>query len=393
MYVTTESEFAAVIEDLRGCKKIAIDTEFVREKTYFHRLGLIQIAADGVCAAIDPIAVKNLDPLLEVFKRRDVVKIFHAGKQDLEIIYRLCNEVIEPVFDTQVAAAMVGWGAQISFAKMVKRVSGKKIAKTETYSDWCRRPLSESQIEYALDDVRYLMPAYDKLISNLKKMNRLEWVQDELQSLIETRNFELPDPRKLYLRVKNVRTLRPKALSVMREIAGWREMEARRRDCLAKFIIRDETLLQIARQMPKTVQEFHNIRGINGKEINNHGKVLLELVKTGMEMPEEDYPTLPESDSYATNRGVEELLAAYVQIRSEELKIEPHMLADRKQIHSFVAVHEQNENLDDHPLYQGWRKGLIGSDLHNILEGRQGLIINKKGQVSLTNGNHRSSTS
>ena len=119
----------------------------------------------------------------------------------------------------------------------------------------------------------------------------------------------------------------------------------------------------------------------------------MELVKTGMEMPEEDYPTLPESDSYATNRGVEELLAAYVQIRSEELKIEPHMLADRKQIHSFVRVHEQNENLDEHPLYQGWRKGLIGSDLHNILEGRQGLIINKKRQVSLTNGNHRSSTS
>jgi len=393
MYVTTESELAAVIDDLQDCHKIAIDTEFVREKTYFHRLGLIQIASNGICAAIDPIAVPNLDPLLELFKRRDIVKIFHAGKQDLEIIYRLCNEVIEPVFDTQVAAAMVGWGAQISFAKMVKKVSGKKITKTETYSDWCRRPLSNSQIEYAINDVRYLMPAYDKLISHLKKMNRLEWVQDELKSLMDARNFELPDPRNLYLRVKNVRTLRPKGLSVMREIAAWRETEARRRDCLAKFIIRDETLLQIARQMPQTVQELHGVRGINGKEINNNGKELLELVKAGMELPENEYPTLPESDSYATNRGVEELLAAYVQIRSEELKIEPHMLADRKQIHSFVRVHEQSDNLDDHPLYQGWRKGLIGNDLHQILEGRQGLIINKKGHVSLTNGNHRSSTS
>ncbi len=393
MYVTTESELAAVVEDMQDCQKLAIDTEFVREKTYYHRLGLIQIGANGIYAAIDPIAVKNLDPLLDLFKRRDIVKIFHAGKQDLEIIYRLIGEVIEPVFDTQVAAAMVGWGAQISFAKMVKKVSGKKITKNETYSDWCRRPLSNSQIEYALNDVRYLMPAYDKLVAQLKKMNRLEWVEDELHSLMDPRNFELPDPHNQYLRVKNVRTLRPKALSVMREIAAWREMEARRRDCLAKFIIRDETLLQIARQMPQTIQEFQSIRGINGKEVSKNGKDLLELVNKGMEMPEKDYPTLPESDSYATNRGVEELLAAYVQIRSEELRIEPHMLADRKQIHSFVRVHEQNDNLDEHPLYQGWRKGLIGHDLHQILEGRQGLIINKKGHVSLTNGNHRSSTS
>ena len=237
------------------------------------------------------------------------------------------------------------------------------------------------------------MPAYDKLVSHLKKLNRLDWVQDELQPLMEPRNFELPDPRNLYLRVKNVRTLKPKGLSVMREIAAWRETEARRRDCLAKFIVRDESLLQIARQMPQSTKELHDIRGINGKEISKNGEVLLELVKKGVEMPEQDYPVLPESESYATNRGVEELLSAYVQIRSEELKIEPHMLADRKQIHSFVHYHEQNDSLDEHPLFKGWRKGLIGSDLHQILEGRQGLVINKKGRVSLTNGNHRSSPS
>ncbi|CAI2718726.1 ribonuclease D [Nitrospina watsonii] len=389
MYVTTESELADLVDRLQGCTELIIDTEFVREKTYFHRLGLVQLAANGVFAAVDPIAVPNLDPLIDLIKRRDVLKVFHAGKQDLEILYQLAGEVIQPVFDTQVAAAMIGWGAQISFAKLVKRATGKRLHKNETYSDWCRRPLSNNQIEYALDDVRFLVPVYEKVVAQLKKLNRLEWVQEELKSLTDADQFELPDPYTQFMRVKNVRTLKPRQMAVLREVAAWREMEARRRDCLAKFIIRDETLLQMARQNIETVKQLHDLRGINGKEINHHGEKLLELIQRGRAVPESECPDLPEGTSYATNRGVEELLAAYVQIRSEELKIEPHLLADRKLIHSFVACHEQEEGLEEHPLFEGWRKHLIGSDLHLILEGQQGLIINKKGRVTLINPHPR----
>jgi len=385
MYVTTESGLADLIGQLQESDRLAIDTEFVREKTYYHRLGLIQLASNGTCAAVDPIAVKNLDPLIELLKRRDILKVFHAGKQDLEILYRLSGEVIQPVFDTQVAAAMIGWGAQISFAKLVKRATGKRLHKSETYSDWCRRPLSPNQIEYALDDVRFLMPVYDKLVAQLKKLNRLEWVQEELKELTDPANFELPDPYAQFMRVKNVRTLKPKQMAVLRELAAWRETEARRRNCLAKFIVRDETLLQIARLAPDTVAKLHDVRGINAKEIQNNGETILELIERGRSVPEDQCPDLPESSGYATSRGVEELLAAYVQIRSEELKIEPHILADRKQIHSFVRCHEQEESFEDHSLFQGWRKHLIGRDLHLILGGEQGLIINKKGKVTLIN--------
>ncbi|MGP0630640.1 ribonuclease D [Nitrospina sp. 32_T5] len=385
MYVTTESGLADLIAQLQDCDQLAIDTEFVREKTYFHRLGLVQLACDGICAAIDPIAVPNLDPLIDLLKRRDILKVFHAGKQDLEILYRLAGEVIEPVFDTQVAAAMIGWGAQISFAKLVKRATGKRLHKNETYSDWCRRPLSPNQIEYALDDVRFLVPVYEKIVAQLKKLNRLDWVQEELKSLTDPEQFELPDPQNQFMRVKNVRTLKPKQMAVLREVAAWREKEARRRDCLAKFIIRDETLLQMARQCPETPRQLQDLRGMNGKEIQNHGDTLVKLIQKGRSIPEDEYPELPEGTSYATTRGVEELLAAYVQIRSEELRIEPHILADRKLIHSFVRFHEQEDNLDEHPLFHGWRKHLIGRDLHMILEGEQGLIINKKGRVGLIN--------
>ena len=274
-------------------------------------------------------------------------------------------------------------GRQISFAKIVKKVTGKTINKSETYTDWCRRPLRQSQIDYALDDVRYLIPVYHKLVKQLEKLNRTEWVKNEHQDLVDPANFELPNPQKVYLKVKNFRTLRAKNLAVLRELAAWREEQAMQRNCLAKSIIRDEPLLEIARILPKTRKDIADIRGVNSREANTSGDEILELIKKGMSVSEDQYPELPESSHYSTGRGVEELLAAFVQIRSEVLKIEPHMLADRKMIHSFVEFHEKKEDLEKHPLFHGWRKELIGRDLHLLLEGECGLSINHDGKVYL----------
>jgi len=383
MYVTTDEDLPELIQKLENCEVLAVDTEFVREKTYFHRLGLIQIGGDGVYGAVDPISVKNLEPLLELLKRRDKIKVFHAGKQDLEILFRLTGEVVQPMFDTQVAASMVGWGAQISFAKIVKKVTGKIINKSETYTDWCRRPLRQSQIDYAIDDVRYLIPVYHKLVKQLDKLNRTEWVENEHRELVDPSYFELPDPQKVYLKVKNFRTLKPRNLAVLREVAAWREEQAMQRNCLAKSIIRDEPLLEIARNLPQSRKEIADIRGVYSREISSNGDTIIDLIRKGMSISEDLYPTFPESSHYSTGRGVEELLAAFVQIRSEVLKIEPHMLADRKMIHSFVEFHEKNEDLQKHPLFHGWRKELIGSDLHLLLEGERGLSINPGGKVQL----------
>ena len=154
MYLTTEGDLVALCERLKSSRVLALDTEFVREKTYYHRLGLIQISDGTTCAAIDPIQISNLGPFLDLIRNQNSVKVFHAARQDLEILNRLCGSMVLPIFDTQIAASVVGWGSQISFAKIVNKVLGKKINKSETYTDWCRRPLSDSQIEYALDDVR-----------------------------------------------------------------------------------------------------------------------------------------------------------------------------------------------------------------------------------------------
>ncbi len=386
MYITTPEQLIEFCEALGHPEMMAIDTEFVREKTYYHRLGLVQVGSGEHFAAIDPISIPDLSPLLKLIADPQTLKVFHAGKQDLEILYHLLGDAVRPVFDTQVAASLLGWGGQISFAKIVKRVTGKTIHKTETYSDWCRRPLSQSQIDYAIDDVRYLVPVYEHLVKALKKMGRLEWLEEEFKPLMDPSKFTPAQPEKQFMRIKNFRTLKPRNLAVLCELAAWREKEAMRRDCLAKFIIRDEPLLEMARKTPKEVKALEMIRGIHGKEIKNNGKKILSAIERGLDMPEENIPEVPESNSYSTKRGVEELLAAYVQVRSEDLKIEPHVLADRKQIHDFVKRHELGESLEDHSLLSGWRHGLIGGELHDLLTGKGGLSVNDKGRVVLVYG-------
>jgi len=375
MYITSADQLKVFCENLQSAEILAVDTEFVRERTYFHLTGLIQVGSGEHFAAIDPILIDDLTPLLELLKDPTKIKIFHAARQDLEILVRLCGQVIPPVFDTQVAAALVGWGAQISFAKIVHKALGKKIHKSETYTDWCRRPLSESQIEYAIDDVRYLVPVYYKLIERLKKMGRLDWVKGEVKNWA--------DPDKRFMKIKNLRSLKPRNLTVLKELAAWREGEAVKRNCLAKAIIRDETLLDIARKIPRDLKVLSGFRGFHQKELGKSGAAILSAIERAMEIPEADLTVLPENNGHTTTRGVEELLSAYVQIRCEELKIEPSVLADRKQIHSFVAHYEQELDMEEHFLFQGWRKEFIGAPMLSLLSGKVGLKIDSSGQVCL----------
>jgi len=383
MYITSVDQLNDFCSRLHSSEVLAVDTEFVRERTYFHKVGLIQVAGKNECAAIDPILLDDLSPLLEILKDPNKTKVFHAARQDLEILVRLCGQVIPPVFDTQIAAALVGWGSQISFAKLIQKALGKRIHKTETYTDWCRRPLSQNQIQYAIDDVRYLMPAYESLLEKLKQLNRSNWMKGEVSNWEDSATFALPDPQTRYMKIKSLRSLKPRNMAVLRELAAWRERLAVTRDCLAKSIVRDETLLEIARKMPADIKDLSSIRGFYHKELGKSGKAIIESVKRGNKVPEDELPTLPESDGYSTTRGIEELLSAFVQIRSEELKIEPSVLADRKRIHSFATHFEQSMNMDDHFLLQGWRKECIGKPMLSLLNGEVGLKINPSGQVTL----------
>ncbi len=383
MYITTEDDLVAVCERLKTSPVLAIDTEFVRERTYYHRLGLIQVFDGTTCAAIDPIHVRNIDPFLDLVRNNNTVKVFHAARQDLEILHRLCESAILPVFDTQIAAAVVGWGSQISFAKIVNKVLGKKIQKTETYTDWCRRPLSDSQLEYALDDVRLLFPVYEKLKQVLKKLNRDEWLKGEFLSLEDAKNFKAPEPERLYMKIKNVRSLHPQNLAVISELTLWREREAQARDCLSKNIVRDEPLLELARKAPTDTKDMNHIRGLHRNEISRSGKDIIAAIKRGLNTPKDKIPKLPTVEIYNAPPGVEEMIAAFVQIRSDELKIEPSVLADRKKINDFVKRFDKNQDLQGHPLLSGWRKEAIGELLYSILKGELAIAIGKNGKLKV----------
>jgi len=381
MYLTTDQGLADFCDQLISSPVLAIDTEFVRERTYYHKLGLIQVSDGTHCAAIDPIHISNLEPFLNLVRNQNTVKVFHAARQDLEILHRLCDGAIQPVFDTQIAASVVGWGSQISFAKIVNKVLGKKINKTETYTDWCRRPLSEGQIEYALDDVRLLFPVYENLKKVLKRLNREEWLQGEFIPLEDPDNFKAPNLEKLYMRIKNIRTLAPKNFSIICELAQWREKEAQVRDCLAKNIIRDESLLELARKAPIDSEGLSRIRGLHKNEITHSKKNILAAIQRGLNLPLDQIPKLPEFEIYKAPPGIEEMLSALVQILAEKLKIEPSVLADRKKINDFVKCFDQKLSLENHPLFCGWRKQAIGNQLYLALTGEMALAIGENGKL------------
>ncbi len=381
MYLKTDQGLADFCDHLNSSPVLAIDTEFVRERTYYHKLGLIQVSDGTHCAAIDPIHISNLEPFLNLVRNQSTVKVFHAARQDLEILHRLCDGVIQPVFDTQIAASVVGWGSQISFAKIVNKVLGKKIDKSETYTDWCRRPLSERQIEYALDDVRLLFPVYENLKKVLKRLNREEWLQGEFIPLEDPDNFKAPNLEKLYMRIKNIRTLAPKNFAIICELAQWREKEAQVRDCLAKNIVRDESLLELARKAPIDSEGLSRIRGLHKNEITRSKKNILAAIQRGLNLPLDQIPKLPEFVIYKPPPGIEEMLSAFVQIRAETLKIEPSVLADRKKINDFVKCFDQKLSLENHPLFCGWRKQAIGNQLYLALTGEMALAIGKNGKL------------
>jgi ribonuclease D len=380
MYITTSEQLNEFCKSLESSDVLAVDTEFVRERTYFHRIGLIQVAGKEGCGAVDPILVKDLTPLLEILKDPNKIKVFHAARKDLEILVRLCGQVIPPVFDTQVAAALVGWGSQISFAKLIQKALGKHIHKSETYTDWCRRPLSDSQIEYALDDVRLLFPVYENLKKVLLKLNREKWLHGEFELFENPVTFQAPNLEKLYMRIKNVRSLSPQKFAVICELVLWREQEAQSRDCLAKNIVRDESLLELARKSPDNAQGLELIRGLHKNEIGRSKQMILAAIQRGLNLPLNKVPKLPELDIYKPHPGVEEMLSAFVQIRAEQLKIEPSVLAGRKTINDFVKCFDKKLDIKNHPLLCGWRKNAIGDQLHLVLKGQKAIAINDEGK-------------
>jgi len=368
--ITNSADVADFCAEAADSDFVTVDTEFVREKTYWPILCLIQIATRDRAVAIDPLADGiDLEPVYELMQNSSVLKVFHSASQDLQIMFNASGGMVVPVFDTQIAAMVSGYGDQPAYATLVQKIVGKSIDKRSQMTDWSRRPLTDPQVEYAIGDVTHLIDVYDKLVSELTDADRTSWAHEEMGHLRNKEQYDV-DPRELWRKVRLRRPTR-RALAVLREIAEWRELSAQRRDIPKGWVCRDEALAEIALNTPQNPAALERVRGVNERFANGRdGKALLGAVQIGLEIPDDECPD-PEKGRPPL-RGHETLVAllqALLKLRCDENGVAAQLIANRKELDRIAT-----EDEPDVRALSGWRRELYGNDA----------LALKRGEVALT---------
>ena len=375
MYIDSQAELQAFAERARSSSVLAIDTEFLREKTYYPKLCLMQMATDDERVIIDPFAVDDLKVLKPLLEDENVMKVFHSGHQDIEIILYDIGCIPKPLFDTQVAAALLGQVQQIGYGALVHAMCGVKLKKVDSFTDWSARPLSESQLSYAEDDVVYLPEIYRAQCQLLEKKGRLDWLADEFSELEKPETY-IPDEEERFRRLKHVTQLSRRQMAAAREMASWREIEARKRNVPRKWILTDEQIVESCKREPRTIDDLFMVRGMRERLTTRDARTLIELVVAALDSAPETWPELPQAGRSEQNVDVQvDLLMAVVRIRARENGIAIPTLASHSDLVDIARGH-----YDKVELLRGWRRDIVGAELVDLLEGRLSLAI-EKGRV------------
>ena len=351
---------------------ITVDTEFMRDQTYWPRLCLVQIANEHEAAAIDTLA-KGIDitPLLNLFTNPRILKIFHAARQDLEIFYRLMGRLPSPIFDTQIAAMVCGFGDSAGYDTLVRKLTDETIDKSSRFTDWALRPLSQRQINYALGDVTHLRQVYIKLNEMLGQNNRHNWMDEELSILRDTKNYTFA-PEDAWRRIK-YRAPKPRFLAILKEVAAWREIEAQNKDIPRNRIVRDESLIEISHHAPKTINDLSRARGLSLKKAEGSlGKALLNAVKVGLNVPSENLPEVKRDAPLPKGIGpITDLLKVLLKLKCEKHDVAQKLIATVNDMEQ-IAAFGQNANV---PALQGWRQEVFGIDALRLRSGQLAMVI------------------
>ena len=371
-YIADTAALETLCRQLRSSRRLGLDTEFVGEDSFVPKLELIQVAAHDIAAVIDFPAIQahgSLDPFWELICDPQVEKIVHAGRQDLDLFALHAGQIPKPFFDTQIAAAMLGFGAQVAYANLVQRIHGTKLEKAHTFTNWSARPLSIDQISYAAEDVQFLLPLHTHLQKRLQALGRTEWVREEFSRLETAVAEKSKDPLDRYQRIRGWDSLKPKQAAVLRDLAAWREAEARRRNVPRGRVMRDEVLLQLARHPPGSVEELRGLRGVHGSEVDRNGEQLINTIRASLALPPSAWPQVPRDRKPEPEAvGLVELLQAVLKARAAEAEIAPTLLATSADLQALVEAKEKKRT-PDLPLLRGWRRQLIGDMLLQILDG------------------------
>lgn len=360
--VVTVEALASLCARLKRLDAIALDTEFVRTRTFFARLGLVQISDGSTCYLVDPIAVRDLSPLAEILAAEKPVKVLYSCSEDMEVLYHSCCVVPQGVFDAQIAAGVLGYSFTGGYQALVKELLGVELPKGATRSNWCRRPLSAAQLFYAIEDVEHLLQVYEILVKKLKEQGRFEWAIEEFAALSDVSKID-PDPETYYLKLKQVASMKPRQLAALRELCAWREKQARRRDRPRNFVVKDSVLVQMARRSPRCREDFERYDSIHPREIQRSHKFWLRILHRAAAMPDEELPKDMREYRRTSNfdRLVKALRAAVVA-RSESLGVQSEILAPRRMLEGY-AFHVLNGNNGSCSCLNGWRRKVLGDDL------------------------------
>lgn len=363
-YISQPQALEALVARLSSADEIFIDTEFMREKTYYARLCLIQIASRDERAIIDPLAIKDISPLAAIMSDPGIVKVFHAAGQDLEILNQQLGVVVAPVFDTQIAATLLGHPQQVGYGALVADTLNVQLDKGDSFTDWSRRPLTPQQLLYAENDVRYLVEVYDRVVAQLDKMGRRDWLTADFDELADPATWTVV-PEEMWLKVKRASTLKPRQLAVLREVAAWRELEAQTKDIPRRWVLSDESAIEVARRTPHDEQELRDIRGVGDKLSRAQVTSLLRVVEKGSLVPSDEWPRFQKRRFRSCDvEGAVDLMAALVRIRAKENDVAVPVLASRSELEA-VAAGER----DGLSVLQGWRRRLVGDELLGLLRG------------------------
>lgn len=380
-YIANQENLEAFVRRAGSSSVLAIDTEFLREKTYYANLCLLQLATDTEVAIVDPFAVEDLSVLTGLLEDPTIVKLFHAGGQDLEILYREIGVLPSPVFDTQVAATLLGHTQQIGYGPLVHNLCGVSLKKSDSFTDWSQRPLSESQLAYAADDVVYLPKMYRIMVERLEAKGRLSWLDNDFAALSDPANY-VSDAGQRFRRLKRVGQLSRRQMSAAREVAAWRELTAQERNLPRKWVLTDEQVVEACRREARTIDDLFMVRGVREKLCTRDARAVVAALARGLDLPPEQWPELDKCLKSEPNVDAElDLMEALVRLRSRENDIAMQTLAPHGELAQVARGYR--EGVD---VLRGWRRAMVGDELLELLEGKlslslgpEGLVVNRVG--------------
>lgn len=377
--ITSTKDLAEFCDAAKNFDFVTVDTEFLRETTYWPILCLVQMATPEEAVIVDPMVEGfDLGPMFELFQNKSAVKVFHAAKQDIEIFVKLSGDAPQPVFDTQVAAAVCGFGDSISYDNLVRMINGTQLDKSSRFTNWSHRPLTDKQLTYALGDVTHLRDCYLHIVDLLEEKDRLPWIEDELATLMDRDNY-LVQPEDAWKRLK-MKVNRPRDLAMMQELAAWRELKAQQQDVPRGRVVKDDAIYELAQQQPNSTKAFDRLRSFSkGFGRSSSADEIIKIVAQVQSIDKDDLPKVPRKPNGPSPKGaIGDLLRVLLKAVSETQGVAPRIIASSDDIDQIVL----NDNADVQAL-SGWRREVFGNKALAIKSGKLALGATPDGIIPI----------